>query len=281
MRLGTLKDQQTAVAVFEDGIIPLSRLGFQGSISDVIRAGSTLLDVLRTAAATQSKEPMPDASAFDAPFRDPGKLIAIGLNYVDHAAESQMELPKNPLVFTKFSSSITGPTDPVVIPKALTTEVDFEVELGVVIGKEAKNVDAASALDYVFGYTVINDVSARDLQFADKQWVRGKSLDTFCPMGPVVVTADEIADPQSLKLGCAVNGTAYQDDTTAHMIFGVAVLISELSKSFVLQPGDVIATGTPAGVGFSRKPPVYLRNGDAMRTWVDGIGELNNPIIEI
>jgi 2-keto-4-pentenoate hydratase/2-oxohepta-3-ene-1,7-dioic acid hydratase in catechol pathway len=235
--------------------------------------------MIQTASHGVTPDAMPAPTAFDAPYYNPGKLIAIGLNYVDHAAESKMELPKSPLVFTKFNSSITGPTDPVRIPEQLTSEVDYEVELGVVIGKKATNVSIEEALDFVFGYTVINDVSARDIQFADKQWVRGKSLDTFCPMGPIIVTADEIPNPQSLKLGCQVNGTDLQNDTTKNMIFGVAVLVSELSKSFTLYPGDIIATGTPAGVGFSRKPPVYLCPGDTMRTWIEHIGELNNPIV--
>lgn len=281
MRLGTLKKDNTAVVVTESGTVPLSKLGFSGGLFELIQAGPQAWQQVEHAAASAETDAMADASDFDAPYYNPGKLIAIGLNYVDHAAESKMELPKNPLVFTKFNSSITGPTDPVRIPEALTSEVDYEVELGVVIGREAKNVPVEQALDHVFGYTVINDVSARDLQFADKQWVRGKSLDTFCPMGPVIVTADEIADPQNLKLGCQLDGTDLQDDTTANMIFGVAVLISELSKSFTLKPGDIIATGTPAGVGFSRKPPVYLRDGQTMRTWIEGIGELVNPVVGV
>jgi 2-keto-4-pentenoate hydratase/2-oxohepta-3-ene-1,7-dioic acid hydratase in catechol pathway len=278
MRFATLKDK-TPVLVHHNGLSPLSRLGFSGSLLDLIQADPYELHLIQAAAHGVTPDPMPDPSDFDAPYYNPGKLIAIGLNYVDHAAESNMELPKTPLLFTKFNSSITGPTDPVRIPEHLTSEVDYEVELGVVIGKTASNVSLEDALTYVFGYTIINDVSARDIQFADKQWVRGKSLDTFCPMGPIIVTADEIPDPQNIKLGCQVNGVDLQNDTTKNMIFGVAVLVSELSKSFTLHPGDIIATGTPAGVGFSRKPPVYLRPGDSMRTWIENIGELNNPIV--
>jgi len=278
MRFGTLKDK-TPVLVHRNGVSPLTRLGFSGTLLDLIQADPYELHMIQAASHGVTPDPMPDPSGFDAPYYNPGKLIAIGLNYVDHAAESKMELPKSPLLFTKFNSSITGPTDPVQIPEALTSEVDYEVELGIVIGKAAKNVSLDQALGHVFGYTVINDVSARDIQFADKQWVRGKSLDTFCPMGPVIVTADEIPNPQDLKLGCQVNGVDLQNDTTRNMIFGVAVLVSELSKSFTLYPGDIIATGTPAGVGFSRKPPIYLRPGDTMRTWIENIGELNNPIV--
>ena len=189
-----------------------------------------------------------------------------------------MELPKHPLVFTKFNSSITGPFDPIVIPSSLTEKVDYEVELAVVIGKEAKNVAKESALDYVFGYTIINDVSARDIQFADGQWVRGKSLDTFCPMGPYIVTADEIIDPQNLTLTCTININLLQNASTKDMIFSVADLISILSKSFMYEPSDIISTGTPSGVGFIRKPPVYLQNDDVMITEIKNIGKLINKV---
>src|SRR5699024_6871947 len=166
---------------------------------------------------------------FAAPVDNPPKIVAIGVNYADHATESEMDLPDTPLVFTKFNSSIISATDAVEIPTELTQEVDYEVELGVVIGKKAKNLSLEDAMDHVFGYTVINDVSARDLQFSDEQWVRGKSLDTFCPMGPVIVTADEISDPQNLDIQCGVNGKTLQDDNTKNMIFDVADLVSRLS----------------------------------------------------
>jgi len=279
MRLATLKNH-VPVLVHKGGVTPLSALGFSGSLFELIQAGAPTLSSLRQAAMDTSPDPMPKPEEFDAPYYHPGKIVAIGLNYVEHAKEANMELPKEPLVFTKFNNSITGPTDPVRIPVSLTSEVDYEVELAVVIGKTAKNVPLDQALDFVFGYTVLNDVSARDLQFADKQWVRGKSLDTFCPMGPVIVTADEIPDPQKLHMGCAVNDQILQDQDTSDMYFDVATLVSRLSESFTLYPGDILATGTPSGVGFSRKPPIYLRPGDTMRTWIDGIGALTNPIVE-
>ncbi len=216
-----------------------------------------------------------------APLTNPSKIIAIGLNYLDHASETRLDLPATPLVFAKFPSSITGPTDPIRIPQALTSQVDFEVELAVVIGRKAKNVSKSRALEYVFGYTVLNDISARDVQFGDKQWVRGKSLDTFCPLGPVIVTADELPDPQTLELGCSVNGKTLQQANTKDMIFSVADLIEHLSHAFTLEPGDIIATGTPSGVGFSREPPIYLQPGDTVRTWIQGIGELVNPVVRI
>ncbi len=280
MKLGVLKDG-SAVALTVNGTVKLSKLGYNGSISDLIKAGKSELKKISDAITNNSEFEQTNYNNFDAPVKNPSKIPAIGLNYIDHAAESKMELPKTPLVFTKFPNSITGPNDPIIIPSSLTQKVDYEVELAVVIGSRCKNVPKENALEYVFGYTIVNDVSARDLQFADGQWVRGKSLDTFCPMGPVIVTSEEITDPQNLKLSCEVNGELLQNDTTANMIFGVAELISTLSHSFTLEPGDVIATGTPSGVGFSRKPPIYLKNGDIVKTRVEGIGELVNQVKEI
>lgn len=278
MRLATLRDA-TAVMVSGSRAVALEQLGFRGGLLDLVRAGPQVtLELSRSAAKQASGRPI-DPSDLAAPISRPPKIVAIGLNYLDHAKESQMDLPKSPLVFTKFSSSVTGPSDPIVLPVGLTKEVDYEVELGVVIGRTAKNVAVESALDHVFGYTVLNDVSARDLQFADQQWVRGKSLDTFCPMGPVIVTADEVPDPQALAVGCSVNDQILQEANTRDMIFGVADLVSRLSHSFTLEPGDVIATGTPSGVGFSRKPPIFLQPRDTLRTWVEGIGELLNPVV--
>ncbi|MDQ3398184.1 MAG: fumarylacetoacetate hydrolase family protein [Deinococcota bacterium] len=278
MRLATLKDGR-AVAILNERAVALDDLGFKGSLQGLIEAGPDALTRLQEALNGVRTGRAVKLEDYDAPLKRPSKVVAIGLNYLDHASESKMELPKNPLVFTKFPSSITGPRDPVVLPASLTEQVDYEVELGVVIGRVAKGVPEEQALAYVFGYTVLNDVSARDLQFADGQWVRGKSLDTFCPMGPVIVTADDIPDPQALELGCEVNGETLQNASTKDMIFGVAELISRLSQSFTLEPGDIIATGTPSGVGFSRRPPLYLKPGDTMRTWVKGIGELVNPVV--
>ena len=212
------------------------------------------------------------------PIANPGKIIAIGLNYWDHCREQNLEAPKTPIIFTKFTTAIIGPGDTITYDPALTTQVDYEVELGVVIGKQARNVSLATALDYVFGYTIVNDVSARDLQFSDKQWVRAKSLDTFCPIGPCITTADEIPDPQALHLKTIVNGQVLQDSSTSEMIFGVAELIHRLSHSFTLLPGDVIATGTPDGVGVFRKPQVFLLNGDHVTVEVENIGQLENSI---
>ena len=209
----------------------------------------------------------------------PGKVVAIGLNYLDHIRESGLEPPKQPLVFAKFPSSVVGPGDEIRLPLELTQRVDWEVELAVVIGRRAVKVAPEDALSYVFGYTVANDVSARDLQFADGQWVRGKSLDTFCPLGPVVVTANDIPDPQALRLVCRVNGEAVQDATTDLMVFGVAELISHCSHGFTLEPGDVLLTGTPWGCGEFMDPKRSLAPGDVVECEIDGIGTLRNPVV--
>lgn len=212
-----------------------------------------------------------------APVQRPHAIVCIGLNYKDHAAEAGVEPPATPLIFAKFANAIVGHGEDIVIPP-VTQQVDYEAELGVVIGSVARAVPAERALEHVLGYTCVNDVSARDLQFADGQWTRGKTLDTFCPIGPWIVTADEIPDPQALGIRCVVNGRTLQDSSTGEMVFGVAELISFVSQGITLQPGDVIATGTPAGVGFTRNPPVFLQPGDTVTIAIDGIGELTNPV---
>ena len=201
-----------------------------------------------------------------------GKFIGIGLNYSDHAAEAGLEPPAMPIVFMKATSSITGPDDPVVLPRG-SVAADWEVELGVVIGRHAKYVSEAEALDCIAGYTIVNDVSERDFQMKlSGQWTKGKSCDTFGPIGPWLVTPDEVADPQALGLSLDLNGQRMQTGTTAAMIFGVAHVIAHLSQIMSLHPGDVIATGTPPGVGMGMKPPRYLRAGDVMELSIDGLG---------
>lgn len=227
-----------------------------------------------------STEAGSSATAGGALATRPGKIVAIGLNYMDHVRETGMDAPERPLVFTKFTTSLIGDGDPIVIDRALTERVDWEVELAVVIGRAMRDVDAADALDYVSGYTVANDVSARDLQFGDGQWVRGKSLDTFCPVGPVVVPASEIADPQALGLRTRVNGETVQESTTAEMIFSVAELLAFCSRSFTLEPGDLLLTGTPWGCGEFMDPKRSLAHGDVVEVEIDGIGTLRNPVVE-
>jgi len=211
-----------------------------------------------------------------APVLRPSKIIGIGLNYGDHCREQHVEPPSVPRLFAKYPSSVNGPGGVIRWDSHLTAAVDFEAELGVVIGSRALRVSRGDALECVAGYTVVNDVSARDLQFSDHQWVRGKSLDTFCPMGPVLVTRDEIPDPQGLGIRCTVNGVIVQNSNTSEMIFPVADLIEFITRGITLEPGDVIATGTPAGVGHFRTPPVYLKDGDEVVVSIEGVGELRN-----
>jgi 2-keto-4-pentenoate hydratase/2-oxohepta-3-ene-1,7-dioic acid hydratase in catechol pathway len=207
----------------------------------------------------------------------PGKIVAIGLNYMDHVRESGATPPEKPLVFTKFTTSLIGDGDEIRIPRAITQRVDWEVELAVVIDRTATSVSTEDALSYVRGYTVANDVSARDVQFADGQWVRAKSLDTFCPLGAELVQVD---DPQNLKLFTRVNGETVQDSNTSEMIFGVAELISFCSQSFTLEPGDVILTGTPWGCGEFMEPKRSLKGGDVVECEIEGVGVLRNPVVE-
>ena len=210
------------------------------------------------------------------PIPVPGKIICVGLNYKDHAEESKMELPPRPLLFSKWNNTLIGPGDAIQLP-AFSSEVDYEAELAVVIDRRASKVGQDEALSYVRGYCCANDVSARDVQFLDGQWVRGKSLDTFCPVGEMV-PASAVADPQSLGIRAILNGEVLQDSSTKHMIFPIAELISYISQSVTLEAGDLILTGTPPGVGFARKPPIYLKDGDTITVEVDGLPSLSNPV---
>jgi 2-keto-4-pentenoate hydratase/2-oxohepta-3-ene-1,7-dioic acid hydratase in catechol pathway len=211
-----------------------------------------------------------------APVGRPGKIVAIGLNYMDHIRETNDTPPDRPLVFTKFTTALNHPGGAIVWSSSLTQQVDYEAELAVVIGKTARRVGEAEALGCVFGYTCGNDVSARDVQLGDRQWIRGKSLDTFCPLGPALVTADEIPDPQTLAIRCLLNGETMQKSNTAEMIFSVARLISFCSQAFTLEPGDVILTGTPHGVGMGRDPKVFMKDGDQVAIEIERIGRLEN-----
>src|SRR5450756_859846 len=213
-----------------------------------------------------------------APIPRPGKLLCIGLNYSDHAAEIEMKKPERPILFSKYATCVIGPGDPVVLP-TISNQVDYEAELGVVIGKTARKVAVEDALEYVAGYTVFNDVSARDAQLGDGQWVRGKSFDTFAPMGPALVTRDEVPDPHNLNISLRLNGAVMQDSNTRHLIFDVNQLIAFLSQAITLEPGDVIATGTPSGVGMGRKPPVFLKPGDRMVIEIESVGVLDIPVV--
>lgn len=257
------------------------------SLLALVRQGPDAWQRLREFLGDGSRHPSePLASIrWHAPIPRPAKnVFCLGLNYLAHAQESAQargrnaKLPTVPVFFTKAPTTVNGPFDRVPVDWSVTKEVDWEVELGVVIGTAGRNIPRAEALTHVFGYTAINDVSARDLQIGHMQWFKGKSLDGFCPCGPVVVTADEFGDPQVKRLVCRVNGVTKQDANTANMIFPVDAIIESLSKGMTLEPGDLIATGTPEGVGMGRTPPEYLADGDVIETEVEGIGTLRNTI---
>jgi 2-keto-4-pentenoate hydratase/2-oxohepta-3-ene-1,7-dioic acid hydratase in catechol pathway len=211
------------------------------------------------------------------PIDRPEKIVCVGLNYRDHAEEQGTELPEAPLLFAKWPNTLIGPGEPIVIPP-ITKQVDYEAELGVVIGRRVRGTSAENALEAVAGYLCLNDVSARDLQFSDGQWVRGKSLDTFCPVGPHFVSADDVPDPQALSIRALVNGDVLQDSNTSNMIFSVAEIVAHVSQAITLEPGDLIATGTPAGVGAFRDPPIWLEPGDEVTIEIESIGALTNPV---
>jgi 2,4-diketo-3-deoxy-L-fuconate hydrolase len=211
------------------------------------------------------------------PIPRPGKIVCVGLNYKDHAEEQGAELPTAPLLFAKFTTALIGPGEAIVIP-SLVTKCDYEAELGVVIGSTVKGVSRENAFEAVAGYVVANDVSARDLQFGDGQWTRGKSPDTFCPVGPLVPKAD-VPDPHVLGIRAILNGDVVQDSTTANLIFGIDEIVSYASQTSTLEAGDLILTGTPAGVGVFRDPPRLLQPGDVITIEIDGIGSLTNPVV--
>ncbi len=237
------------------------------------------LDRVQAVARPERKLAIPLSEArLLAPLPDPSKIICIGLNYLDHCEEQNKPKPERPMLFAKFANTIAGPHDEVQIP-GNTKELDFEGELAVVIGRSARNVSAGDALKYVFGYMALQDVSARDLQRSDGQWVRAKSQDGFAPCGPCITTADEVADPQRLSIKTTVNGVTMQDSTTGNMIFPVAEIIAFVSETLTLLPGDIISTGTPAGVGAHRKPPVLLGDGDVVEVTVGGLGTLRNRFV--
>ena len=282
MRFAHMSDGEPRLAVVEDGrVAPLGdALPGIATIDDLIAAGPDAWAAARSAApkALEQGEPL-TSGMLDAPLRAPSKIACVGLNYHDHCRETGMEPPPRPLIFAKFPSSLIGPDQPLEWPADLTEQVDWEVELAAVIGSRLKRATAEEALEAVFGYTAANDVSARDLQFSDQQWVRGKSLDTFCPLGPVIVTPDEFGDPQDKRLIARVNGETMQDSTTSEMIFPVAEIVSFLSHACTLEPGDLILTGTPWGVGGFRTPPVFLRPGDTVEVEVEGVGVLANTAV--
>ncbi|KMK77993.1 fumarylacetoacetate hydrolase family protein [Alkalihalobacillus pseudalcaliphilus] len=215
---------------------------------------------------------------FEAPFKEPGKIVCVGNNYMDHCIEQNVEPPKKPMIFSKWASCLIGDNDTITLPDE-SEQVDYEAELVVVIGKKGKNIAEEQVFDHIFGYSILNDVSARDVQFADVQWVRGKSFDTFAPFGPSIVSKDEIENPHDLDIKLLLNGETLQDSNTKHLIFDIPYIISYLSKSFTFEPGDIIATGTPHGVGVFRDPQVFLKKGDVCTIEIESVGRLKNQIL--
>jgi 2-keto-4-pentenoate hydratase/2-oxohepta-3-ene-1,7-dioic acid hydratase in catechol pathway len=264
---------------FDDQVIGLGGAGFDNLIS-VIAGGADARDrIMRWIDGPPGRELLDPADCpLAAPIPRPPKIICIGLNYRDHAAESNLPIPEVPTVFAKFPTAVIGPGRPIVLPKN-STKPDYEAEFAVVIGKGGRHIPESAWRDHVFGYTILNDVSARDFQMATSQWMIGKTFDTFAPIGPAIVTADEIDDPHDLPISLTLSGDVMQDSNTRNLIFKVPQLVAYLSSVFTLEPGDIIATGTPAGVGFARKPPRYLKDGDEVRIRIGGIGELVNPVV--
>lgn len=265
---------------YREGMLPIARLGSElpATLDAALRQTDPwLLEVDRLLRAGVAADPVPMSEVkLLAAVPRPGNIIAIGRNYREHANEEGVDAPVEPSMFMKVTNSVIGHGDVITWDLALTRAVDYEAELAVVIGRAARNVAPEEALDHVFGYTCLNDVTARDLQFADAQWIRGKSLDTFCPIGPAIVTADEITDPQGVRIRCYVNGEIRQDANTKEMYHSVASIISHCSWAFRLRPGDVIATGTPGGVGYFSRPQRMLNDGDEVVVEIHGIGRLVN-----
>jgi 2-keto-4-pentenoate hydratase/2-oxohepta-3-ene-1,7-dioic acid hydratase in catechol pathway len=283
MRLVSFVRDEKIVAglltAIQDHIFPLDAIGYSDALS-FLAAGEQAWDAAASRAKVASSEDLVPLTSVRllSPLPRPGKILCIGLNYRDHAIESKMELPKVPAVFTKFPNAVTGPGANVVIPK-MTKQADYEAEMAVVIGQRARRIDSKNWQDYVFGYTILNDVSARDVQLSTSQWSLGKSFDTFAPIGPAVVGKDEITDPHVLDIKLSIDGEELQHSNTKELIFKVPDLIAYLSSIVTLEPGDLISTGTPAGVGLGRTPQRWLRAGETMTVTVEKIGVLTNHIV--
>lgn len=282
MRLVTyMSPGETALAgvLVEERVFSLQPAGFADVLS-VIAGGAaaraSIKSYLKAAPAAAGKDL--SRVVLLAPVPKPPKLICVGLNYRDHAAEAGMEIPSVPTIFSKFNTAITGPGAPIILPKN-SRKPDYEAEFAVVIGTGGRHIPADEWREHVFGYMCLNDVSARDFQLATSQWLMGKTFDTFAPCGPWLTTADEIDDPHNLDISLTINGETLQDSNTKHLIFGIPALIEFLSSAFTLEPGDIITTGTPAGVGFSKKPPRWLKPGDDVVVKIQGLGELRNPVV--
>ena len=253
-----------------------------GNVRLILEGGPEMLSAVAALGNRPGGARVPAAQVkYHAPIADPRKIICVGLNYKDHAAESGSPIPKEPILFSKYPTALIGHGETIVLPK-VSQEVDFEAEFVIVIGKKGRHLTLANAMEYVAGYSVGHDVSARDWQLRKdgKQWMVGKTFDTFAPLGPVLVTKDEVPDPQNLPIRLTLNGQVMQSSSTSQMIFGVAELLVYLSQVFTLEPGDLIYTGTPPGVGVARKPPVYMKDGDVVEVEIEGLGVLRNPVVQ-
>lgn len=272
-----------AGVVDETALVDAGKLGYPSHLRGILAEGPRALEKLlgdagKALANKTNTTPLSEVR-LGPPIPDPDKIICLGLNYKDHAAETGLKLPTAPILFPKFRNTLIGAADDIVVPAAATGRLDYEVELAVVIGRSAREVAEEDALSYVAGYAAFNDVSCRDLQLQSSQWMPGKSCDTFAPMGPGIVPAKDIPDPQNLMLTTRVNGQQLQHESTAQMIFGVAATIAFITSFMTLEPGDIIATGTPAGVGFARKPPIALKDGDVVEVECENVGLLRNKVV--
>jgi 2-keto-4-pentenoate hydratase/2-oxohepta-3-ene-1,7-dioic acid hydratase in catechol pathway len=290
MRITTFEcdGQQSLGVILEDRVLDLAKsarnsgqdAGLFANMQTFLEAGERATSLAGSLAENGRNRPESYALQsvkLRAPVPRPGKIVAIGLNYRDHSIEQGVTPPSAPLLFAKFPTSIAGPGDQIVIPEG-DPQVDYEAELAVIIGRRCKRATVSDAMENVAGYMALNDVSARRWQFADKQWVRGKSCDTFCPIGPWLTTRDEIADPHTLNICTRVNGVTLQDSNTRLLIFRIPELVAYISASITLEPGDIIATGTPEGVGVFRKPPIFLKTGDVVEIEIEKLGVLTNPV---
>jgi 2-keto-4-pentenoate hydratase/2-oxohepta-3-ene-1,7-dioic acid hydratase in catechol pathway len=266
-----------AGVIVRDQVVGLKGAGFPSMLA-VLGGGSEARLMIESWVQSSTAAYPLNSVTLLAPIPRPPKLICVGLNYRDHALESKMEIPKVPTIFSKFPSAVIGPGEPIVLPKN-STQPDYEAEFAFVIGRGGRHIPAERWQAHVFGYTVINDVSARDFQMATTQWLMGKTFDTFAPMGPHIVSADEITDPHALDISLTINGEVLQHSNTRELIFKIPELVAYLSSVFTLEPGDVVSTGTPAGVGVARKPQRFLRAGDDVVVRVESIGELRNPVV--
>ena len=284
---GRAIDLPRAVAAFFEAVHDTRQPAFPTTMRALLEAGDTAmqaaaktlnwLEVQGIEALAPVSHPL-EAVSLAPPVPDPSKIVCCGLNYADHCREQNIDLPKNLVLFSKFSTALIGYGDAITWKAGTSQQVDYEAELAFIIGKRARNVPVEDAYNYIAGYTIANDVSARDVQFGDGQWIRGKSFDTFCPLGPALVTADEIGDPHSLAIRCRVNGHLLQDSNTAELVFKVPQILSFISQTATLLPGDIVLTGTPAGVGVFRDPQIFLHPGDQVEVEIDKLATLHNYV---